>query len=141
LPAYTHEVVTLWYRAPEILLGGKRYSTPVDMWSVGCIFAELVNRRPLFPGDCEIDQIFKIFMVLGTPTVEDWPGLDELPDYNPNFPKYARKNLADVVPGLDAQGVDLLTQMLHLDPARRISARAALQHPYFADIVAQGYSP
>lgn len=79
--------------------------------------------------------------VLGTPSVEDWPGLDELPDYNPNFPKYQAKNMADVVPGLDPQGVDLLAQMLHLDPARRISARAALQHPYFADIVAQGYSP
>ncbi len=58
---YTHEVVTLWYRAPEILLGQARYSTPVDMWSVGCIFAELVTKRPLFPGDCEIDELFRIF--------------------------------------------------------------------------------
>ncbi|KAH7533854.1 hypothetical protein FEM48_Zijuj04G0175900 [Ziziphus jujuba var. spinosa] len=58
---FTHEVVTLWYRAPEILLGSRHYSTPVDVWSVGCIFAEMVNQRPLFPGDSEIDELFKIF--------------------------------------------------------------------------------
>lgn len=61
LRTYTHEVVTLWYRAPEILLGGRQYSTGVDMWSVGCIFAEMCTRKPLFPGDSEIDEIFKIF--------------------------------------------------------------------------------
>lgn len=58
---YTHEVVTLWYRAPEILLGQKRYGLPVDMWSVGTIFAEMVTRKPLWPGDCEIDELFRIF--------------------------------------------------------------------------------
>ena len=61
---YTHEVVTLWYRAPEILLGGKQYSTPVDIWSIGCIFAEMMTRKPLFPGDSEIDQLFRIFRYL-----------------------------------------------------------------------------
>jgi serine/threonine protein kinase len=55
------QVVTLWYRAPEILLGSRQYSTPVDVWSVGCIFAEMVNQKPLFPGDSEIDELFKIF--------------------------------------------------------------------------------
>lgn len=54
-------MVTLWYRAPEILLGARQYSTPVDVWSVGCIFAEMVNQRPLFPGDSEIDELFRIF--------------------------------------------------------------------------------
>ncbi|CAI5520542.1 unnamed protein product [Closterium sp. Naga37s-1] len=58
---FTHEVVTLWYRAPEILLGSNHYGTPVDIWSVGCIFAEMINQRPLFPGDSEIDELFKIF--------------------------------------------------------------------------------
>lgn len=67
---YTHEVVTLWYRAPEILLGAEFYSTAVDLWSLACIFAELVKGRSLFAGDSEIDQIFRIFMVLGTPTPE-----------------------------------------------------------------------
>ncbi|KAF3942433.1 hypothetical protein ABW19_dt0206496 [Dactylella cylindrospora] len=69
LRTYTHEVVTLWYRAPEILLGSKQYSTCVDMWSVGCIFAEMVTRRPLFPGDSEIDEIFKIFRTSKTPVL------------------------------------------------------------------------
>lgn len=59
--AYTHEVVTLWYRAPEVLLGSQRYSCPVDVWSIACIFAEMVNKRPLFHGDSEIDQLFRIF--------------------------------------------------------------------------------
>ncbi|KAJ6019788.1 hypothetical protein N7522_000496 [Penicillium canescens] len=73
LRTYTHEVVTLWYRCPEILLGGRQYSTGVDMWSVGTIFAEMYTRKPLFPGDSEIDEIFKIFRVLGTPDEELWP--------------------------------------------------------------------
>jgi cyclin-dependent kinase len=76
---YTHEVVTLWYRAPEILLGGKQYSTPVDVWSIGCIFAEMTMRQPLFPGDSQIDQLFRIFRAFGTPTEENWPG-NTLPD-------------------------------------------------------------
>lgn len=61
LLSFSAQVVTLWYRAPEILLGGKEYSTPVDMWSVGCIFAEMATRTPLFPGDSEIDQLYRIF--------------------------------------------------------------------------------
>jgi serine/threonine protein kinase len=65
---YTHEVVTLWYRAPEVLLGARYYSTAVDMWSLGCIFAEMGTGRHLFPGDSEIDELYKIFQVLGTPT-------------------------------------------------------------------------
>lgn len=75
LRTYTHEVVTLWYRAPEILLGGRQYSTGVDMWSVGCIFAEMCTRKPLFPGDSEIDEIFKIFRYVpcpGKPTMSNW---------------------------------------------------------------------
>lgn len=77
--AYTREVITLWYRAPEILLGAEHYSTPVDVWSVGCIFAEMASSRPLFPGDSEIDELFKIFRHLGTPTDESWPGVTKLP--------------------------------------------------------------
>eukprot|EP01018_Ginkgo_biloba_P020448 Gb_39785 [translate_table: standard] len=88
---FTHEVVTLWYRAPEILLGSRHYSTPVDVWSVGCIFAEMVNQRPLFPGDSEIDELFKIFRVLGTPNEETWPGVTSLPDFKSAFPKWPAK--------------------------------------------------
>lgn len=73
--------MTLWYRAPEILLGSKHYATPVDIWSVGCIFAEMVNGRPLFPGDSEIDELFRVFRNLGTPNEEVWPGVSNLPDF------------------------------------------------------------
>ena len=77
----THEILTLWYRAPEILLGQREYSTPVDMWSIGLIFYEMSHRRPLFAGDSEIDQIFKIFQMYGTPTEKNWPGITRLPDF------------------------------------------------------------
>jgi cyclin-dependent kinase 2 len=91
-PLITSQVVTLWYRAPEILLGSKHYATPVDIWSVGCIFAEMVNGRPLFPGDSEIDELFRVFRNLGTPNEEVWPGVSNLPDFKvsniffPSFP-------------------------------------------------------
>uniref|UniRef100_A0A2N9IPU9 cyclin-dependent kinase n=1 Tax=Fagus sylvatica TaxID=28930 RepID=A0A2N9IPU9_FAGSY len=131
---FTHEVVTLWYRAPEILLGSRHYSTPVDVWSVGCIFAEMVNQQPLFNGDSEIDELFKIFRVLGTPNEDTWPGVTSLPDYKSAFPKWPSKDLATVVPSLDSAGVDILSKMLCLDPSKRITARSALEHEYFKDI-------
>ncbi|CAM8966610.1 unnamed protein product [Rhodiola kirilowii] len=131
---FTHEVVTLWYRAPEILLGSRHYSTPVDVWSVGCIFAEMVNQRPLFPGDSEIDELFKIFRVLGTPNEETWPGVNSMPDFKSAFPKWPAKDLATVVPNLDPAGLDLLSKMLCYDPSRRVTARSALEHEYFKDI-------
>uniref|UniRef100_A0A7N4P526 Protein kinase domain-containing protein n=1 Tax=Sarcophilus harrisii TaxID=9305 RepID=A0A7N4P526_SARHA len=77
--AYTPLVVSLWYRAPELLLGAKEYSTEIDMWSVGCIFGELLSKVPLFQGKSEIGQINKIFKKLGTPTEEIWPGYNDLP--------------------------------------------------------------
>jgi cyclin-dependent kinase len=132
---YTHEVVTLWYRAPEILLGGKQYSTPVDMWSVGCIFAEMAMRTPLFPGDSEIDELFRIFRVFGTPTESSWPGISSYPDFKPTFPKWSAKDLKTTIKGaLDDNGVDLLRKMLAYEPSKRISAREALKHPYFNDL-------
>lgn len=140
---YSHNVVTLWYRAPEILLGSPKYSTPVDIWSCGCIFAEMVTRKPLFPGDAEIDQLYKIFGAFGTPTEDMWPGVSELPDYNPaTFPKFKARPMREVVPssgpcGLDELGYDLLTRMLEYEPSRRISAKEALKHPYFDTIRAK----
>ncbi|XP_023584904.1 cyclin-dependent kinase 3 isoform X4 [Trichechus manatus latirostris] len=132
LRTYTHEVVTLWYRAPEILLGSKFYSTAVDVWSIGCIFAEMVTRRALFPGDSEIDQLFRIFRTLGTPSEATWPGVTQLPDYKGSFPKWTRKGLEEIVPNLEPAGKDLLMKLLQCDPSRRISAKAALAHPYFS---------
>ena len=105
---YTHEVVTLWYRAPEVLLGAPRYSCAIDIWSIGCIFSEMATRRPLFHGDSEIDQLFKIFRIMATPTEETWPGVSDLPDYKSSFPTWRGNNLKDSVKVLDPLGLDLL---------------------------------
>lgn len=79
---YSAEVVTLWYRPPDVLFGAKLYTTSIDMWSAGCILAELADAgRPLFPGSDVLDQLLKIFRVLGTPTEESWPGVSHLSDY------------------------------------------------------------
>lgn len=131
---YTHEVVTLWYRAPEVLLGAPRYSTPVDVWSIGCIFAEMVTKRPLFHGDSEIDQLFRIFRTLTTPTEDTWPGVSALPDYKSTFPNWTTNTLPNAVKQLDRRGQDLLAKMLVYDPACRVSAKDALQHTYFDDL-------
>ncbi|XP_041364501.1 cyclin-dependent kinase 1-like [Gigantopelta aegis] len=131
---YTHEVVTLWYRAPEILLGSPRYSCPVDVWSIGCIFAEMVTKRPLFHGDSEIDQLFRIFRTMATPTEETWPGVSSLPDYKPTFPCWKTNQLHTAVKQLDNVGLDLLQKTLTYDPATRISCKNALSHQYFADL-------
>lgn len=128
--SYTHEVVTLWYRAPEILLGSSHYSTPVDTWSVGCIFAELCRKMPLFPGSSELQQLLHIFRLLGTPNDQIWPGVSTLRDWH-LYPQWKPHNLAQVVPELDSAGIDLLKSMLQYNPASRISAKKALFHPYF----------
>jgi serine/threonine protein kinase len=128
------QVVTLWYRAPEILLGGKQYSTPVDVWSIGCIFAEMVTRQPLFPGDSEIDQLFRIFRMLGTPNQETWPGVSDYPDYKSTFPQWKPESLAKHIKDLEPLGLDLLQKMLVYEPSKRISAREALKHPFFNDL-------
>lgn len=139
---YTHEVVTLWYRAPEILLGARKYSTPVDVWSIGCIFAEMVSGgTALFPGDSEIDQLYRIFRVLGTPTDEMWEGVSELPDYSRTFPNWREKHIGDTITNLDPSGMDLLSQMLIYNPLKRISASKALEHPYFNDLDKNTFKP
>lgn len=134
IKTYTHEVVTLWYRCPEILLGQKAYSLGVDLWSTGCIFAEMVQRRPLFMGDSEIDQIFKIFKVLGTPNENNWPDALKLNDFKSTFPKFSGMPMAEHTRTLNEMEVDLLTGLVALDPNKRISALAALHHPYFDDL-------
>jgi len=131
---YTHEVVTLWYRAPEILLGQRKYGLPVDMWSVGTIFAEMANHFPLWPGETEIEELFKIFRTLGTPNETLWPGVSELPDYKAVFPQWPKVSLNKSFPSLSEEGIDLLEQCLVYEPCRRISARQALRHPYLAGL-------
>jgi len=130
----THEVVTLWYRPPEILLGSTTYAPPVDIWAIGTILAEIVTKRPMFPGDCEIDQLYKIFRLLGTPNDTIWPGCTALQDWNPAFPQWPRLAIRTAAPNLDADGLDLIEQTLFYDPKSRISARAALDHPFFDSV-------
>lgn len=132
---YTHEVVTLWYRAPDVLLGSSKYSTPVDIWSVGCIFAEMVNGTPLFTGTSEDTQLETIFRQLGTPNENSFPGVSSLREWKKNYPQYpAPPNLKGLVPKLDDQGCDLLQQMLLYNPSERISAQDARKHPFFDSV-------
>ncbi|KAK9857178.1 hypothetical protein WJX84_005943 [Apatococcus fuscideae] len=128
---YTHEIVTLWYRAPEVLLGSSKYSLAVDMWSVACIFAELVHKRAFFPGDSELQQLLYIFKILGTPTEDTWPGVTELKDWH-EFPNWHAQDLQKVFPTLHPDGVDLMRRMFIYDPAKRISAKEALKHRWFS---------
>jgi len=132
---YSHEVVTLWYRAPDVLLGSRKYSTPIDLWSAGCIFAEMATGRPLFPGGSTQDQLLHIFQVLGTPTEADFPNVADLPDWDPDFPQYEAQDIREVVPGLPDDGYDLLMRMLQYDPTKRCTAEQAMKHPYFDDLV------
>lgn len=109
LRPYTHEIVTLWYRAPEVLLGQQSYSTPVDIWSVGAIFAEMLSKKPIFPGDSEFDQIMKTFQVLGTPSEAVWEGVTTLPYWKPTFPNWRPKDLHTLYPQASRDAIDLLS--------------------------------
>ncbi|KAM4703999.1 cyclin-dependent kinase 11B isoform 3-T3 [Rhinophrynus dorsalis] len=135
LKPYTPIVVTLWYRAPELLLGAKEYSTAIDLWSVGCIFGELLTQKPLFPGKSEIDQINKIFKDLGTPSEKIWPGYNELPAVKKmTFTEYPYNNLRKRFGALlSDQGFDLMNKFLTFCPAKRISSEDALKHEYFRE--------
>lgn len=129
---YTHEVVTLWYRAPEILLGTKFYATGVDIWSLGCIFAEMILKRPLFPGDSEIDQLYRIFRTMSTPDEDNWPGVSQLPDYKRTFPRWEAQPIPEDIVRYKAH--ELFEQLMKYDPTQRISARNAMALPYFDDV-------
>lgn len=130
---YTHEVVTLWYRPPEILLGSHYYTTSVDMWSLGCIFAEMILLRPFLRGDSEIDQLYRIFGVFGTPTENNWPGVSQLDAFKPVFPMWAPKPLPTAFEE-EHCAAHLIARFLELDPNRRMQARQALLDPYFDDV-------
>lgn len=125
----THQIQTLWYRAPEILLGIEKYSAAIDVWSAGCIVAEIFDMGFLFPGDCEIDQLYQIFRVKGTPYNEDWDGVEDLPHYRQFFPKFLKKHKIKENIGVDVS--NLLEKLLNYDPSKRILPRLALDHKWF----------
>ncbi|CAG0879204.1 unnamed protein product [Darwinula stevensoni] len=136
LKPYTPVVVTLWYRAPELLLGVKEYSTPIDLWSVGCIFGELIAMEPMFQGKSDIDQLNKIFKDLGTPNEKIWPGYSELPGvkkmsfaehpYNQLRNRFRQYKLTEL-------GFDFLNRFLTYCPSKRITAEEALKHEWLSE--------
>ena len=130
----THEIITLWYRPPEVLLGIENYTTKVDSWSIGCIMAEMITGKPLFPGDSEIGQLFKIFQIMGTPNEENWPGITKLKDYSINFPQWKPKKLKDLFPNFDKDGLDLMEKFLQMDPDKRITIKDAINHPFLEKV-------
>uniref|UniRef100_A0A8C6U1W1 non-specific serine/threonine protein kinase n=1 Tax=Neogobius melanostomus TaxID=47308 RepID=A0A8C6U1W1_9GOBI len=124
-PPYTDYVATRWYRAPEVLLRSTSYSSPVDIWAMGCIMAELYTLRPLFPGNSEVDEIFKICQ-------SDWPvGYNLASSMNFRFPKCVPTSLRCLIPNASEEAVNLMRDMLQWDPEKRPSAAQALRYPYF----------
>lgn len=137
-------VVTIWYRAPEILLGSKHYTKAIDMWAIGCIFAELMIRTPLFPGaekkpnEFQNDQLQRIAYWCGKLTPEIWPDCVKLPNWNKlqelnideKRPSFAQHSTT-IIREYGQSALDLLNEMLHYNPMKRITAKEALQHPYF----------
>jgi cyclin-dependent kinase 7 len=129
-PRMTHQVITRWYRPPELLFAADQYSAAVDIWSVGCIFAELMLRMPYIPGDSDIDQLARIFQARGTPTDKTWPERKHLPSYIPFTPCPEPDHMMLFTASSPA-ALDLLNQMMTLNPLHRPSADVVLEHPYF----------
>ena len=139
-PKLTQLVVTLWYRAPELLLGAADYDYEVDVWSLGCIFAELLAKEPLFQGKNEVDQLSKIFTLLGTPTNETWPGFRSLPNAKALHPVLSNPKTtstatltASKFPYLTNSGLRLLSSLLSMNPSPRPTATEIVKHAYFKE--------
>lgn len=129
----TANVITRWYRPPELLFGARHYGGAVDVWSVGTVFAELVMRAPYLPGANELDQVKLICEAVGTPNDDNWPGVTSLPEYTvpAQHPVRGRDWYEMRFGTVGPDGVDLLMRTLALDPKRRISARDMLRHAWW----------
>ncbi|KAK6482577.1 cyclin-dependent kinase 17-like isoform X1 [Huso huso] len=132
---YSNEVVTLWYRPPDVLLGSSEYSTQIDMWGVGCIFYEMAAGRPLFPGSTVEDELHLIFRLLGTPSEDNWPGISSIEEFKSyNFPKYKSQPLINHAPRLDSEGIELVLMFLKYESKKRISADESMKQAYFKSL-------
>lgn len=137
-PPFTEYVSTRWYRAPELLLRSPCYNSPIDLWATGAIMAEMFLNRPLFPGTSEMDEIFKICSVLGTPTPQIWPDGQRLAaNINFKFPQMVATPFTSLIPNASADAISLMQSLLHFDPAKRPTAVEALAHPFFGQKVAK----
>ncbi|KAK6174911.1 hypothetical protein SNE40_013471 [Patella caerulea] len=129
---YSHQVATRWYRSPELLYGARKYDEGVDLWAVGCIFGELLNNSPLFPGETDIEQLCYVLRVLGTPTEKTWPGMTDLPDYHKiSFEHNEPIQFEKIVVDASSDALDLLKKFLVYPSKQRIAAKEALLHRYF----------
>ncbi len=126
---YTSQIITLWYRPPELLLGHEYYDASVDVWSLACIFVELHTLMPLFMGDSEIDQLHKIFSILGTPDSDDWKGVELLPNFNKASTNFKKRGFKGLIK--DGNLLHLVEKMLLYNPLGRITATEALEDDYF----------
>jgi cyclin-dependent kinase 7 len=129
----TYQVVTRWYRAPELLFGYLLFTFAIDIWALGCVFAELFLRTPYFPADDDFKQLDLIFRALGTPSEKEWPDISSLPLYV-KYPWYPRTSLKSLFTGASDDAIDLLGKMLTYDPLRRITCLNALKHSYFTNL-------
>ncbi|ODV84623.1 hypothetical protein CANARDRAFT_8605 [[Candida] arabinofermentans NRRL YB-2248] len=132
----TSNVVTRWYRAPELLFGAKHYSEVIDIWAVGIIFAELMLRTPYLPGKNDQDQVVVTFQALGTPTEDNWQGVSNLPNYNnlTVYPQPSRQELRNRFPAATEVALELMCGMLTLNPNKRFDTRQSLTHKYFLEL-------
>lgn len=133
LRPYSREILSLWYRSPELCMGYKHYSIGVDTWAIGCIFFELVAGQPLFKAKSDTDMLFKIFDLFGTPTPETWSWITKITGFNGSFPIFKVKGLKSLLPNLEPDALDLMTKLLELNPLDRITCAEALDHPYIAN--------
>ena len=139
--ALSHQVATRWYRSPELLFAATSYSFASDIWSLGAVISELIMLGPLFPGNNDLDQMYRVFQVMGSPTPATWPGVEELPDYSKvSFPDFGPLNLHIILPQGNYSDVEFLSsKFLRLNPKERISAEEALESSHFA--TSQGTAP
>jgi len=126
-------VVTRWYRCPELLYGSRLYTSSIDIWSAGVIFAEMYNRRALWPGDTDMNQLARIVDALGSPTTESWPDCEKLPDYLSFDSTLKGRPMASLVPTASPNAIKLLQDMLQMAPFKRSSAATLLEHAYFTE--------
>ncbi|KAG6919549.1 negative regulator of the PHO system [Tephrocybe rancida] len=135
---FSNEVVTLWYRAPDVLLGSRTYNTSIDLWSCGCIFAEMISGTPLFRGRDNQDQLLHIMRIIGTPSDQQFAKMaKDSPEIQiKQYQRYPKMNLQQVLPKASREAIDLLDKLLKFDPTERCTANEALAHPYFTNTAA-----